>query len=361
LFAFHKLQIRIYLAAIVIFVNEVKGKSALALSRDLNVQYKTAFVLGHKIREAMGSEIKGATIGGAGRGVEVDGCHVGGHVRPENEKKDRQDRRLAENRAGTRRVVVALRERGGRTLTMIFKTEAASIDFIRSRVDRATTIHADEAADWNALAKAGSIPSGSTTRSLSAWTAPAPTRRKACSAACAVPRSATIITCRAPILTAMRGRPRSGKTIVEPPMESSSTPSSDWSPGTAHRWIFAATGSAPERRDPGPRPAIAQSAPYTPHHRPVLIDDLVDQIASLARKGVVHQLADQAGGVQIGRIQAAPHHHSGSDLLARHGSWRDPQNVQHHPNQFALLEPAVAPTHGPGRYAIRLQFGRIEP
>ena len=148
---FRKLPIRTYLAAIVIFVNEVKGKSALALSRDLDVQYKTAFVLAHKIREAMGSEMKGATIGGAGRVVEIDGCHVGGHVRPENEKRDRQDRRLAENQTGTRRVVVALRERGGRTLTMVFKTEAASIDFIRSRVDRATTIHADEAADWNAL------------------------------------------------------------------------------------------------------------------------------------------------------------------------------------------------------------------
>jgi hypothetical protein len=47
--------------------------------------------------------------------------------------------------------VVALRERGGRILTMAFKTEAASIDFIRSRVDRTTTVHADEAADWNGL------------------------------------------------------------------------------------------------------------------------------------------------------------------------------------------------------------------
>ena len=151
MFAFRKLPIRTYLAAIVIFVNEVKGKSALALSRDLDVQYKTAFVLAHKIREAMAAEIKGATIGGAGRVVEIDGCHVGGHVRPENEKKDRQDRRLAENQAGTRRVVVALRERGGRTLTMVFKTQAASIDFIKSRIDRATIVHADEAADWNAL------------------------------------------------------------------------------------------------------------------------------------------------------------------------------------------------------------------
>ena len=53
LFAFHKLPLQTYLAAIAIFCNEVKGKSALALSRDLDVQYKTAFVLSHKLREAM--------------------------------------------------------------------------------------------------------------------------------------------------------------------------------------------------------------------------------------------------------------------------------------------------------------------
>lgn len=46
IFASRKLPVRDYLLAIAIFVNEVKGKSALALSRDLNVQYKTAFVLG---------------------------------------------------------------------------------------------------------------------------------------------------------------------------------------------------------------------------------------------------------------------------------------------------------------------------
>jgi transposase-like protein len=73
LFAFRKLPIRTYLAAVVIFLNEVKGKSALALSRDLDVQYKTAFVLAHKIREAMASEMKGDAIGGAGRVVEIDG------------------------------------------------------------------------------------------------------------------------------------------------------------------------------------------------------------------------------------------------------------------------------------------------
>ena len=53
LFASHKLPLRAYLAAIAIFCNEVKGKSALALSRDLGVCYKSAFVLLHKLREAM--------------------------------------------------------------------------------------------------------------------------------------------------------------------------------------------------------------------------------------------------------------------------------------------------------------------
>jgi hypothetical protein len=43
IFAFHKMPLRQYLAAITIFMNEVKGKSALALSRDLDCQYKTAF------------------------------------------------------------------------------------------------------------------------------------------------------------------------------------------------------------------------------------------------------------------------------------------------------------------------------
>ena len=68
LFAFHKLPLQTYLAAIVIFCNEVKGKSALALSRDLGVQYKTAFVLAHKLREALATEMKGARLGGKGQG-----------------------------------------------------------------------------------------------------------------------------------------------------------------------------------------------------------------------------------------------------------------------------------------------------
>jgi hypothetical protein len=47
------------LLAIAIFVNGAKGHSALQLSRDLSVTYKTAFVLAHKLREAMAAEHTG--------------------------------------------------------------------------------------------------------------------------------------------------------------------------------------------------------------------------------------------------------------------------------------------------------------
>jgi hypothetical protein len=52
-FAWYKLPLKTYLMAIALFCNEVKGKSMLALCRSLDVQYKTAFALAHKLREAM--------------------------------------------------------------------------------------------------------------------------------------------------------------------------------------------------------------------------------------------------------------------------------------------------------------------
>lgn len=59
IFASSKLSFTDLLAAIVIFVNGAKGVSALQVSRDLDVQYKTAFVLSHKLRESMALETAG--------------------------------------------------------------------------------------------------------------------------------------------------------------------------------------------------------------------------------------------------------------------------------------------------------------
>lgn len=86
IFASRKLSFVDLLAAVCLVVNASKGLSAVQLSRDLNVQHKTAFVLMHKLREAMSAETVDATLSGE---VEVDGVAFGGHVRPANMREER--------------------------------------------------------------------------------------------------------------------------------------------------------------------------------------------------------------------------------------------------------------------------------
>jgi ISXO2-like transposase domain len=143
--------LRGYLAAIAVFCNEVKGKSALALSRDLGLSYKSAFVLLHKLREAMAEELKGRVVGGEGKEAEVDGGYFGGYIKPANRKDHRLDRRLAYNQNGKRKVVVIVRERGGNSVPAVFNTESQASAFIRARIAKGTVVNADESSSWDNL------------------------------------------------------------------------------------------------------------------------------------------------------------------------------------------------------------------
>lgn len=148
IFANRKMSFTDLLAAIVIFVNGAKGVAALQLSRDLDCQYKTAFVLTHKLREAMAVEQQGRMLGGI---VEIDGAYFGGYVKPENEKANRVDRRLSFNRSGKRQCVVIMRERGGRSLPFLCRSEGDAVPLVRDHVHTLATIHADEGTGWDAL------------------------------------------------------------------------------------------------------------------------------------------------------------------------------------------------------------------
>lgn len=150
IFASRKLSFCDLLAAICLFVNGSKGRSAVQFSREMGVQYKTAWVMAHKMREAMQDEYEGAKVSGE---VEVDGMYTGGHIRPANLATDRVDRRLAQHQTGTRRVVVAIRARKGRTLTFVTKTEAEGVAIVAKTVMPGSTIFADEARHWDALAR----------------------------------------------------------------------------------------------------------------------------------------------------------------------------------------------------------------
>jgi transposase-like protein len=148
IFADRKRPIRDYLLAIALFANGAKGHNALQLSRDLACQYKTAFVLLHKLREVIEAEQRKAELSGV---CEVDGAYFGGHVKPKNEVAERVDRRTAEEQTGKRQVVVVMRQRKGSTLPFVAAKESDAIPAIRERVPLGSIIHADGARGWDSL------------------------------------------------------------------------------------------------------------------------------------------------------------------------------------------------------------------
>src|SRR5437773_2675495 len=91
IFADRKRPIRDYLLAIAIFANGAKGHSALQLSRELACQYKTAFVLAHKLREVMEADQRKSQFSGSAE-CEVDGAFFGGTIKPQNQEINRVDR-----------------------------------------------------------------------------------------------------------------------------------------------------------------------------------------------------------------------------------------------------------------------------
>lgn len=149
IFHSRKMEVRNILAAIALFSNGVKGHAALHLVRDLGCAYQTAFVLLHKIRESLGLAIETSQLAGV---VEIDGMYTGGYSKPANRKEDRKDRRILENQTGKRQVVIAIRERKGRTRAYVVKHEREGVALARQHVAPGSVVSADEASHWDRLA-----------------------------------------------------------------------------------------------------------------------------------------------------------------------------------------------------------------
>ncbi|QLB21661.1 transposase [Vespertiliibacter pulmonis] len=122
-FAFHKLPLVDLLAAITLFVNSVKGISAITLSRHLNIQYKTAFVLCHKLREALFKTRDLSPLQGE---IHEDGVWINFKQRPTNyrknhykqqQKADKQGRRFPKFRP-TKRCILSLVQRAANDDTL---------------------------------------------------------------------------------------------------------------------------------------------------------------------------------------------------------------------------------------------------
>ena len=110
-----------------------KGISAHQLHRSLGITYKSAWFLGHRIREAMNMDT--GPFGGPDEVVEVDETYVGGKA------KNRSTRSPAPKKA-----VVALVERDGRVASYhVANVTAANVrPLIVAKVDPASYLMTDE-------------------------------------------------------------------------------------------------------------------------------------------------------------------------------------------------------------------------
>lgn len=135
-FSHHKLPLQTLLGAIVLYANAVKGLSALQMARDLHVQYKTAYVLLHKLRESLWLTKDTDLLTGE---VEIDGGYMHTYVRPKNRKSERPDLRLAEHQNPNKCVILVLRQRSperrrGAVKTRIFVLPSENATDIRAVV-----------------------------------------------------------------------------------------------------------------------------------------------------------------------------------------------------------------------------------
>jgi transposase-like protein len=128
------------LQAVYLMACSKKGISAHQLHRILEVQYKTAWFLCHRIREAMRTgEL--APLGGAGKIVEVDETFFG-FVQGANAKTPRKSTQF-------HNVILTLVERGGSARSFHVAGQAINdlLPIIRANLDRESAVMTD-AATW---------------------------------------------------------------------------------------------------------------------------------------------------------------------------------------------------------------------
>jgi len=126
-----------WFTAIALIVDAKKGMSALQLSRHLACNYRTAWYLSHRIREAM-DEPDGLKLTGT---VEIDETYIGGKQRDHKSKLKNKD------------VVLGIRQRGGPLkLVQIKDSKAGTLyEAISKHVDAKDTKHivTDDAGAYN--------------------------------------------------------------------------------------------------------------------------------------------------------------------------------------------------------------------
>ncbi len=131
-----KLSLRKWAVAIYYVLTARKGISSLQLSKELSMTQKTAWHLGHRIREACSQD--GSLVSGI---VEADETYIGG-----KETNKHNDKKLKAGRGAVgKTAVMGMRERGGRVQAMpISKADKATLQGkIVRHVKAGSTVYTD--------------------------------------------------------------------------------------------------------------------------------------------------------------------------------------------------------------------------
>jgi len=151
------------LHAMLAFLNEVKGKGTLPLTRETGATYKPAFVFAHKLRAAMWHETAHLRVGDPGIGgpnsyVVIDGVHIPRSFRKPNKRDAALEKALKAEASQNDRWMVAIRQRPRKystdntvTIIGVFKKEGHAVPWIKSRVIPNTSVHTDFEPSWGNL------------------------------------------------------------------------------------------------------------------------------------------------------------------------------------------------------------------
>ncbi|MGY4574866.1 IS1595 family transposase [Bradyrhizobium sp. USDA 3256] len=133
------------LQAVHLIASSKKGISSHQLHRILEVQYKSAWFLAHRIREAM-RDGSLSPLGGAGKVVESDETYIG---RLQGQKKN------SRGGAAHKNIVLTLVERGGSARSFhIDSTSIADIaPILRANISRETKLMTDEALHYRQVGR----------------------------------------------------------------------------------------------------------------------------------------------------------------------------------------------------------------
>lgn len=158
IFASRKLPYRKLLGVVALFANGVLGVSACRMSRDLCLSSKAAFVLLHKIREAMGQDDATSAMSGV---IEMDGAVFGGSVARLPNSKELWDEYKARNKIAARKkrkLIVVMRERQhddpnrvAKVRTFLLPKEGDAIEIARRMILPGSIVHADLSNQWEPL------------------------------------------------------------------------------------------------------------------------------------------------------------------------------------------------------------------